>query len=79
MTRILRCRFWLEINVTIITGILLVFTIVWHDWIEILFNIDPDQDSGFLEWLVVGSLLIFTGVFSVLSWYEWNRSHVITT
>jgi hypothetical protein len=31
---------------------LLSLTIVWRDWIEILFGVDPDNHSGSLEWLI---------------------------
>jgi hypothetical protein len=66
--------FWLETGMAIVTGILFVITLVWHDWIEIIFNVDPDQGSGLLEWLIVGALLFVTIALFVLARYEWRRA-----
>lgn len=74
MTKALRGRFWFETGLAIVTGILFVITLVWHDWIEIIFNVDPDQGSGLLEWLVVGALLVVTIVLFVLARYEWRKA-----
>ena len=74
MRKTLRLRFWLETGLAIVTGILLVITLVWHDWIEIIFNIDPDQRSGLLEWSVVGALLIVTIILFILASYELRRT-----
>ena len=74
MRKTLRLRFWLETGLAIITGILLVITLVWHDWIEIIFNIDPDQRSGLLEWSMVGALLIVTIILFILARYELRRT-----
>jgi hypothetical protein len=30
-----------------------VVTLFWHDWIEAVFRVDPDQGKGSAEWLVV--------------------------
>ena len=74
MRKALRGRFWFETVLAILTGIMFVITLVWHDWIEIIFNVDPDQGSGLLEWLVVGALLVVTIVLFVLARYEWRKA-----
>lgn len=74
MRKTLRLRFWLETGLAIVTSILLVITLVWHDWIEIIFNIDPDQRSGLLEWSMVGALLIVTITLFLLAGYELRRT-----
>ena len=74
MRTALRRRFWLETGMALVTGILFVVTLVWYDWIEIIFNVDPDQGSGLLEWLVVGALLVVTIVLFVLAGYEWRKA-----
>ena len=76
MTNALRWYFWLETGMAIVTGMLFVITLVWHNWIEILFNIDPDQGSGLLEWLIVGVLLVVTIALFALARYEWRRARV---
>lgn len=72
-------RFWFETGLAIITGILFLITLVWHDWIEILFHVDPDQGNGLLEWSIVGSLLVATIILSLLARYEWRRIQAATS
>lgn len=74
MRKTLRLRFWLETGLAIVTSILFVITLVWHDWIEIIFNIDPDQRSGLLEWSMVGALLIVTIILFLFARYELRRT-----
>jgi hypothetical protein len=74
MRKALRGRFWLETGLAIVTGILFVVTLVWHNWAEIIFNIDPDQGSGLFEWVVVGVLLVVTIVLIVLARFEWRKA-----
>jgi tetrahydromethanopterin S-methyltransferase subunit E len=74
MRKALRGRFWLETVLAIVTGILFVVTLVWHNWAEIIFNIDPDQGSGLFEWIVVGVLLVVTVVLIVLARFEWRKA-----
>lgn len=56
------------------TAILFAITLVWRSWIEIVFNIDPDNRSGTLEWLIVGTLLMMTLVLFTMAGYEWRRA-----
>jgi hypothetical protein len=74
MKKALRPIFWLETGMATITGILFVITLVWRDWIEIIFNIDPDNRNGSLEWLIVGVLLAVTLVLFTMAGFEWRRA-----
>ena len=74
MKRAMRFRFWLEIGMAAITSILFVITLIWRDWIEIVFHVSPDNGSGSSEWLTVGVLLVVTITLSVLARYEWHRA-----
>ena len=53
---------------------LLVVTLLWKDWIELVFRIDPDAGSGALEWSIVAVTLAFTVAFSILARQEWRRA-----
>lgn len=44
-----------------------VVTLAWHDWIETVFGIDPDRGGGWLEWLIVGVLVVATVTFGALA------------
>ena len=70
----LRRRFWLETSMAIVTSILFVITLVQRGWIEIVFNVDPDNRSGALEWLIVAALLVVTLTLFTLASYEWRRA-----
>jgi hypothetical protein len=48
----LRRRFYLEAALAIASGALFVITLLWHDWIEIVFDVDPDRGNGSLEWMI---------------------------
>jgi hypothetical protein len=76
MRKTLRWRFWLETSIAIVTGILFVVTLLLRDWIEIVFGVDPDNHSGTLEWLIVGTLLVVTITLFTLARYEWRRARV---
>lgn len=74
MTRHLRPRFWAETALGTLTGVLFVLTLLWPDWIETVFHVDPDNQSGSLEWLIVGVLGATTLIFFVLARTEWRRA-----
>ena len=74
MRNALRRRFWLETGIAIITGVLFVITLIRNDWIEIVFRIDPDNNNGTFEWLIVGALLLVTITLFILASYEWRRA-----
>lgn len=74
MSKALRRRFWLETSMATLTSILFVITLLRRDWLEIIFNIDPDSGSGALEWLIVGALLLVMITVSALASYEWRRA-----
>jgi len=77
MKNSLRWRFWIEAGMATVTSILFVITLVWRDWIEIVFGIDPDSSSGVLEWLIVGALLVTMITLVTLMSYEWRRSRAV--
>ena len=74
MKRQLNHRFWVEAIMATVSGALFLVTLLWHDWIEIVFRVDPDQHNGWLEWLIVAVALAGTAVFSILARAEWRRA-----
>ena len=68
-----RRRFWIEAGLGTASFVLLVLTLIWHDWIEIVFGVDPDQRSGFAVWLIVAILALSTVTFAVLARIEFRR------
>ena len=51
-------------------------TLFWHDWIEVIFRVDPDKGSGSAEWLVVVLLLLVTVTLAIAARIEWRRTQV---
>jgi hypothetical protein len=69
-----RGRFWVEAVLGGLSLLFLVLTLVWDDWIEIIFGVDPDHGDGSFEWLIVGVSALLTVVFAVLARLEFRRS-----
>ena len=72
----LRRRFWLESVLGLITGAVAIITLFWHDWIEIIFGVNPDEGNGSAEWLVVVILLAVTSVLVLGARLEWRRARL---
>ena len=73
----LRYRFWLESIFGSITGVVAVVTLFWHDWIEAVFGVNPDNGNGSAEWLIVLILLFLTVAFALGARLEWRRAQLI--
>ena len=52
-----RLRLWLEVSIAGFGTAMLVLTLVWPDWIEGTFAVNPDEHSGSLEQMAVVVLL----------------------
>jgi hypothetical protein len=72
----LRRRFWVELALAIACGVFLLLTLLWKDWIEIVFGVDPDNHSGSLEWLIVAVSAAATLLAGGLARSEWRRQRV---
>jgi hypothetical protein len=71
-------RFWLEAGLAAASAVLLVVTLLWKDWIEIVFRVDPDQGSGSFEWMIVGVTAVAAVTCSILARVEWKRAQEVT-
>ncbi|MFF8378410.1 ABC transporter permease [Streptomyces sp. NPDC015661] len=77
MTRNVRLRGRIEAIAASLSGLLFLLTVVWPDWIERVFEVDPDQHSGALEWVIVGVALCATVIFSLLARAEYRRAGAV--
>jgi hypothetical protein len=78
MKRNVRIRFWVETALATFSGVFFLLTLLWKDWIEIIFGVDPDHHSGSLEWLIVSVALLATIAFAVLARLDWRRLNIRT-
>ena len=53
-----RMRYMLELACAVGAGILAVLTLVVHDWIEVVFRVDPDGGNGLVEVAIVVTLFV---------------------
>jgi len=72
---VVRPCFWVESMSAAMAFGLWVITLVWRDWIEIIFGVEPDRDSGTIEWAIVGTLLATALGSALLARTEWRRRH----
>ena len=71
-----RSRVWFcaETILGVLFALLFVYSVFARDWIEVVFHIDPDRGTGYLEWLIVGGLLTLTLICGYLARREWRRT-----
>jgi hypothetical protein len=60
-------RMRVEAGLAITTGLLALLTLVWRDWIEAVFRVDPDKGNGNVEWLAVAVLAAVALTLSLLA------------
>lgn len=56
-----------------IFGVLLVLTLISREWIEVVFDVDPDHGDGSQERLIVAISGMLAVVFAFGARYEWRR------
>jgi hypothetical protein len=69
-----RRRFWAEVALGTISGILAVLTAVWPEWIEVLTGTDPDRGNGSLEWIITLAFAVASVGVAVIARREWRRA-----
>ncbi len=68
-----RTLFRLELGAAVLLGILAAVTLVWRDWIEGVFGVDPDRHNGSVEWLVVAVLAVAACSLGALARRQWRQ------
>jgi hypothetical protein len=71
-------RLWAFASLASGSLLLLVLTLVWKDWIELVFRFDPDQGSGAAEWLIVTLSGTAAVIFGYYARIEWRRAATVT-
>jgi hypothetical protein len=66
--------FAVQAGVALLFSGLLVLTVVWPDWIEGVFGVDPDHHNGSLEWMIVVALGLTATTSALLTLRQWRRA-----
>jgi hypothetical protein len=69
--------FWVEAVVSGFGIFLGLLTLVWHDWIEGIFGVDPDHGNGSAEWIAVVVLLAVGAAAGMFARRRWLRAHAL--
>jgi hypothetical protein len=75
--RRLGVAFWVEAVASAFGTFLGLLTIVWHDWIEGVFGVDPDHGNGSAEWIAVVVLLAIGVGAGVLARRRWRLARAL--
>jgi apolipoprotein N-acyltransferase len=70
----LRILFYLESAGAVASIALLALTLAWRNWIEIVFGVDPDRNSGLAEIAVVAAFAAIAFACSLRAGWEWRRA-----
>ncbi|MEU4195422.1 hypothetical protein AB0E69_26210 [Kribbella sp. NPDC026611] len=49
-------------------------TLIWQEWIEFVFGVDPDRGDGSLEWVIVAVLAVVAVGSGLVARWEWRRT-----
>ncbi len=69
----MKARFWTEMGLGALSSVLAVATLVWPEWIELVFGFAPDGGSGQAEWLITALCVIAALVSFAIARLEWRH------
>ncbi len=70
-----KTRLALETVLAVVFAAIFVVTMVWPDWIELVFGADPDEGSGQFEWAIVAISGVLAIASIIAARMEWRRQH----
>ncbi len=68
-----RARLYVELGLAALSGVALVLTLLWDEWIEAVFGVEPDGGDGSAEWMVFLVLALVLLVSATLARVELRR------
>jgi uncharacterized membrane protein SirB2 len=70
----MKARIWIELASGAVGAALAFVSSLWPQWIEMLFDAEPDGGSGEAEWLVTALFLLVAVVSFALAGFERRRA-----
>jgi len=74
----LSTRFWVEAGLALFSSLLLMLTLVWPEWLELVLRIDPDDGNGAAERAVVTLCALVALAAVALARVDWQRARATT-
>ncbi len=68
-----KTRLTLELALAAVFAAIFAVTLLWPDWIELVFGADPDRGSGEDEWAIVAASGALALVAIFIARMEWRR------
>jgi hypothetical protein len=65
--RALERRLLIEKTLAYLSASICLLTVVWRDWIELAFRVDPDGGNGAVEWMIVSVLAVTSVVLTTVA------------
>jgi hypothetical protein len=72
-------RFFVETAAAVLGTGLAALTLLWPDWIERVFGVDPDGGSDLDEWLIMAAAFSVVVVSALLARREWRARSLPAT
>jgi hypothetical protein len=66
-------RLWIEAIAAALSAVVLAVTLVWPQWIETFFGLEPDGGDGSSEWGFTLALVAITFVLFGATFRDWRR------
>jgi hypothetical protein len=76
MRKTLSWAFWADSALAFFSAFLAILTLVWRDWLEVIFGFDPDRHSGSFEWGIVIICFLVAVLFSAHAGCEWRKARL---
>ena len=70
----MNARRWISGVLAMIAAALLVLTLVWPQWIEGIFEAEPDSGDGSFELMIVIGLAVIAAAFSTDAIVAWRKA-----
>lgn len=70
----LRGRFRLECMLALLGACTTVIAVIWPNWIEMLFRVEPDNGNGSTEYGLAIGLLAATLLLTIRAGWTWRKS-----
>ncbi|HYT22570.1 MAG TPA: hypothetical protein VEW05_20365 [Candidatus Polarisedimenticolia bacterium] len=70
----IRKRLLAEAGVMAAFSLLAILTALNHNWIELVFGVDPDSGNGWIEWALVAAPALDAVLGTAGAYHKWSKA-----